>query len=362
MFNDDPINILIPDGESVLANYIVSCLSALKHIKIHILSSNDRAPIKYSRFISSFVYKQRDEHIKERVNFIKSHVKLKEITVVLPVEIQDLRILSEYFEELNVNSLIPPLNSIDETLDKWIFFKFINKHALPTPVTFNSMASFVKADNHIDFPVLLKPKIGRGGFGISKILDLKSLEAEFEQNNEFLAQEFIKGYDIDMSVLCKNGKILAYTMQKGIVFGPAKYSAALCVKFLYHDSIYNDVKVMMEKLQWSGFAHIDLRYDSKVGNFKILEINPRAWGTIEASNSVGVNFPYLYILAALDIPFDIPNYSFDTCASNMGLIQILKAKFIDRKKDFSFPRHKYQLKHFYDPLPLIKTYLNSIKS
>lgn len=357
----DPINILIPDGERVLAKFVVNCLSSCKEVNIHVLSSDARASIKYSRFISSYTFTGKHELPEKRINFIKNQVEIRGIKVIMPVEIEDIQLLSEYFDEFKdlTTLLVPPLSSFDKTLDKWEFYNFLKKYDLPTPLSFDSMVSLAKVQKYINFPLLLKPKIGMGGFGIKLVPNMNALRVEFEMNKDYMIQEIIEGYDIDMSVLCINGKIMAYTIQKGYVFSSAKYSAALSVKFLYEEDVYRTVTLMMGHLKWSGYAHVDLRYDSKDGKFKILEINPRAWGSIEASKSVGINFPYLYILSCLGISYDKRNYSFDTCSGNKGLVRILKSKLIGGKKGFSFPKHKYQLKHFTDPLPLIKNYLNS---
>lgn len=358
---DNPINILIPDGDRVLAKFVVNCLSSCKDVKIHVLSTNATSSMKYSRFISSYTFEDHHEYDEQWVAFMKQQITEKNISVVMPVEIENIRLLSEHYDDISQHAtlLVPPVNSFDKTLDKWEFYNFLTLNKLPSPISVDNLASNNEDQFPIDFPLLLKPKTGMGGFGIITIQDINMLKAGFETNEDYMAQEMIDGYDIDMSVLCLNGDILAFSIQKGYVFSTAKYSAALGVEFLYEDEIYRNVSKMLKKLNWSGFAHVDLRYDQKDGKFKMLEINPRAWGSIEASKSVGINFPYLYILTSMGISYDQPSYSFDTCSGNKGLVKILKSKLTNKKKALSFPKHAYQLKHFLDPLPFIKNYLNS---
>lgn len=357
------INVLIPDGERVIAKFVVNCLSSCKDVNVHVLSRNENASIKYSRFISSYTFEKQDDYDEKWLEVIKKQISLNSINVVMPVEIENIRLLSASYDELKelVTLLVPPLNSFDTTLDKWEFYKFLILNKLPSPMSIDGLESVKEDQFSLNFPLLLKPKTGMGGFGINTIFDMKMLKDGFEINDDYMAQEMIDGYDIDMSVLCLKGDVLAYTIQKGYVFSSAKYSAALSVEFLYEDEIFNNVSKMMKKLDWTGFAHVDLRYDNLDGKFKILEINPRAWGSIEASKSVGVNFPYLYLLTSMGIQYDQPVYSFDTCSGNKGLIRILKSKLLKKKKTLSFAKHNYQLKHFTDPLPIIKTFFNSKK-
>ncbi|MDN3644278.1 ATP-grasp domain-containing protein [Lutimonas halocynthiae] len=358
---DSPINVLIPDGERVLAKFVVNCLSNCKDVDVHVLSRNKNASIKYSRFIASYTFENQYGYDENWIEFIKTQITLNKINVIMPVEIEDIRLLSAHSDDINelATLLVPPLNSFDSTLDKWKFYKFLISNKLPSPISLDCLEPVKQNQFPLDFPLLLKPKIGMGGFGIKTILDANMLKEGFNTNKDYMAQEMIDGYDIDMSVLCLKGTILAYTIQKGYVFSTCKYSAALSVEFLYEDDIYSSVSKMMKNLNWTGFAHVDLRYDKMDGTFKILEINPRAWGSIEASKSVGINFPYLYILTSMGIAYDQPAYSFDTCSGNKGLIRIMKSKLSNKKKSFSIAKHNYQLKHFTDPLPLIKDYFNS---
>ena len=64
----------------------------------------------------------------------------------------------------------------------------------------------------------------------------------------------------------------------------------------------------IKALNYSGVAHIDLRYDVKDKTYKIIDVNTRFWGSLTGSQIVGVNFPYLTVLAGLGIEFSIPEY------------------------------------------------------
>ena len=51
---------------------------------------------------------------------------------------------------------------------------------------------------------------------------------------------------------------------------------------------------LMKDLRWNGVAHLDLRYDARARQIKVIEINTRFWLTVVGSALVaGVNFPVL---------------------------------------------------------------------
>ncbi len=122
------------------------------------------------------------------------------------------------------------------------------------------------------------------------------------------------------------------------------------------------VKKLINELKWCGLIHIDLRYDKK-NEFKIIEVNPRVWSSIEASNRVGVNFPYLYVLSSINYNYGRPKYKHEEFSNNTGLIKILKAK-IKRNKNTHFPKHHLLKNIVDDPTPQLYSfvfkYLNKI--
>lgn len=163
-------------------------------------------------------------------------------------------------------------------------------------------------------PVLAKPTRGFGGKGIELFANTAALLEFLRQTNpdaslEYIIQEFIPGYDVDCSVLCQEGKILAYTIQKGFLARSKAFSAPAGIDFLQDEQVFEVAANLMSALQWTGVAHIDMRYDERDQKVKILEINARYWISIIGSLIVGVNFPYLACLCALEQEFTWPNYT-----------------------------------------------------
>lgn len=203
----------------------------------------------------------------------------------------------------------------------------------------------------MNFPVLTKPLSLSGGYGIRKVDSIESLRPILKEQNQTIIQEFIYGYDVDMSVLCDDGKILAYTIQKGYMLNKQEYSSPYAVEFIPNNEVFKLVKQLMKKLKWSGLAHIDLRYDEGDKTYKIIEINPRIWGSIELSKCVGVDFPYLYCLSSIKHTYEIPQYRYEKCANNVGVIKIMKSKLSGNKTKYQFPKNTTILSKIKDPLP-----------
>ena len=162
-------------------------------------------------------------------------------------------------------------------------------------------------------------------------------------------------------MLCENGKLLAFTMQKGTLWSDEPFSPQIGLEFFYNQELYDNVNKLMQSLNWNGVANIDIRFDNSTKKYLVLEINPRFWETTEASEIAGVNFPYLYCLASLN-KWSPPNYKHVKFLNLLGLSKtvksnklfLLKLKFILKNTSI-----KYYIK---DPKPLLLITFNKIKN
>jgi predicted ATP-grasp superfamily ATP-dependent carboligase len=59
---------------------------------------------------------------------------------------------------------------------------------------------------------------------------------------------------------------------------------------------------LLKALDWYGVAQVEFRYDPRDGLPKLMEINPRFWGSLPLAVFAGVDFPYLLFRLALGLP------------------------------------------------------------
>ena len=50
---------------------------------------------------------------------------------------------------------------------------------------------------------------------------------------------------------------------------------------------------MLRSLKWHGVAMVEFKKDERDNEFKLMEINPKFWGSLALSIRCGVDFPYL---------------------------------------------------------------------
>lgn len=303
----DHFKVLIPDGESDHSLSVIRCLGEVKNIEVIVLSNNKSVPIRFSRYCSRFITYSEGNSEEEKLNELTHKLKELDMDVVLPVDIKTISFFSKHKERISELATIAPLPDLDSFLtsnDKWLLALWLEENNIPYPNTiqYDANIGFQNITDCLTFPILIKPRLGSGGEGIKVFDDALNLEVFLKDrtnNEEIIIQSFINGYDIDCSVLCNRGKIIAHTIQKGFDFEPNRIALPSGIEFLLNDKIYDIVKKMVEKFNWSGIMHIDMRYDEEIHQYKVIEINPRFWASVVASIFAGVNFPYLACLTAL---------------------------------------------------------------
>ncbi len=82
---------------------------------------------------------------------------------------------------------------------------------------------------------------------------------------------------------------------------------------------------LLEALDWHGPAMVEFRRDADDGSFRLLEVNPRFWGSLPLAVHAGVDFPSLYYDLAAD-RLDEPVFDYDVgvgCHTLVGELSYL---------------------------------------
>lgn len=365
--NRESFTVLVPDGESPLSLSVVRCLGQIRGIVVIVLSSNASSAVKYSRYCSRFLsYSDTDDQV--RLHTILEYVKMYKPEIVLPVDVKTIRLISENKAKLEPFTSLPPLPDVDIfdiSNDKWLLSLWLKANQIAHPLTVQYKESEASG---FSFPMIIKPARGSGGVGIHVVDSLTELKSYFEKiaaPDDLIIQSYVKGYDIDCSVLCANGEIIAHAIQKGFLFEPYRIAWPEGVEFLQNDELMNVVRDMVKKLNWSGVMHIDMRFDEVEQRFKVIEINPRFWLSVSASLFAGINFPYLTCLAGLKR--EIPNVFFVPArvVRSKTAVKMVVKKITGRLNGSVYFDNSYLELIIKDPLPnvsrLVKRMVSKIK-
>lgn len=359
------ISVLIPDGDDhkLLVLQVINCLSLIKGIKIHVMSTNRHNHLRYSRYVK-YVLCYPETNDKDWINNINSAVEKFAIDVILPVfEVGTKRLIENKFHIKEKNKLcaLSSLSNFEKAINKGSLYQHLKKNGFPCPKSVIVKPKELPVINDLKFPVIAKPVTGYGGGQEISILKNSIEVQDFNTSNRLscniIFQNFIHGYDICCNVLCINGEIKAYSMQKANIFQNGEVTPQIGFSFVKELKLLEIMTNLMKSLDWSGVANIDCRYDENDNTFKIIEINPRFWINVDASAIANVNFPYLFCLSTLNISYKIQEANTIDYLNLKGLVKsivknpflIFRVTYLRKNTPLIFP-----LK---DPIPMIYKFI-----
>lgn len=211
-------------------------------------------------------------------------------------------LVSQHKAELSEWFICPYIDFslLERLISKVSFYDVCEEYDLPYPKTLVITPDMLKNGRFeealpFDFPVALKPansvewlSIDFEGRKKAFILDTR---AEFDTiieriyhagyTSEMIAQDFIPGDDSNMRVL--NAYVDAQHNVRMMCLGhplledpsPEAVGNYVAIMPEYNDRIYQTIKRFLERIEYTGFANFDMKYDPRDKQYKLFEINLR---------------------------------------------------------------------------------------
>lgn len=247
--------------------------------------------------------------------------------VLLPSSDRYVSAIASCEQELEDYFILSPGAALQgELADKFSQYELAASHSMPMPVTefvkdVQQLESFADRAN---FPCLIKPshfreweqfpekhpllhqKIGIAN-NPQQLLSLYNLAAEV--NSSVVLQEIIIGPDTNkrvyLSCYDREGERIANAMFQElrcdpIGFGPATVSQPIVD--LVTDRICDE---FLRSIGYRGICEIEMKWDDRDGEVKLIEANPRLSGGGDAAPHAGVDLCWLAYLTAIGEPVEV---------------------------------------------------------
>ena len=333
------ISVLIPDGESEFALFVMHCLAPRHDVRIHVAGEARWPSTRLSRFCASYTRIPAKVDETSWLSIVSDIVRRRRIDVLLPVGPRGISATVRHREALASFVAVvptPTAESLATADDKGRLATFLDGAGIATPPTLlvEVGPAFLAPAATMRYPVLVKPVFGWGGEGIERFETAIDLWNAFERRDPstwsgaYVAQTVRVGPVIGINVLAIEGRLVAVTVQRGVIPNSQPYAAASAIRFFRDAAVEALAERLVGALRWSGVANVDTLRDDATGELEVLDVNARYWGSLRGSCVAGVSFPYLACLAAMGIEFDRPEY--DLCdyvhgkaALRAGLRQLL---------------------------------------
>lgn len=219
--------------------------------------------------------------------FVSDIIKKHKVDVFIPlVDEEILKSYSLLKEFPNLLLLLPDQRFSSIALDKYELVRCLKENNIPHPETFLNSQIDKKS---LNFPVIVKPRRGRGSRFVMEIKSLEQLNAYMTlykfAHDEVVVQEKLKGKEYTVSVVVnKNGDVLA-VVPKEII---KKIGITQAAVTRYNKSITDLGIEIQKKLHANGPFNMQLILKED-GVPVIFEINPRYSTTIALTIAAGVD-------------------------------------------------------------------------
>lgn len=277
--------IVLGSGEELLKSTII-CLIRAGIKKFILIGTKENENVIVSRYCHRYykVTVEEIESLKDSIlKLIINICREDNCSIVIPACLFSAYYLSKYKSQIEKFIKVFPISNLKNLQllhDKWEFALLLKSLLIDMPKT--TLVKALPENPPMDLPVITKPVNGGGGDNVKLVCDHESYQLILNQyGSPFLMQEFIPGYDVDLSVISLNGNIYAWTIQRFI---------NNILTFEVNKTILEIGNKIIRATNFTGLAHFDMRYDERDDSIKVLECNPRVWASIPSSADVGVNF------------------------------------------------------------------------
>jgi len=300
------VKVLVTDGPNKNTLAILRALGKSNY-KIDVTSNYSKVFTLsfYSRYCNKVhTLKSKSQNIDDYAEELIGILKNDNYDMLIPVGLTSYLAVTKHKDKFKklTHLLVPEWNVMQIASNKDKTMAFANEHEIPIPET---CVLYEESDLESinKFPVVIKSSDGAGSFVYycnNKIelykhyTYLKSIS-----KTNIISQEYVTGFGCGFYGVYKNGKLITHFLHRRIKEFPITGGASAVAESYYDEKLYNYGKKLCDALKWNGPIMVEFKYDIKNDDYKLIEINPKLWGSLDLTIEAGVNIPEVIIDLAL---------------------------------------------------------------
>jgi len=280
-----------------------------KGIPVFVIDMNN-CIARYSKFCSKF-FKCPDFKNESFISFLIELAEKYSLRgwSLFPSNDHILLNLSRNREKLSVYyKIITPNYSIVKTIvNKQNLLNIAMSIGIDIPKTFYP-EDLDLIDFHLDFPVLIKGKIGltfyktfgTKTFTAKNMDELKKYLTMIQKKvsiKELILQEIIpankKMKVTSFTAFCIDGEIKTHWVGEKIREHPFKFGTATFCKSVIDKELINISSPLLKELNYTGVCEVEYIKDPRDNKYKLIEINSRSWLWIALAIRCGIDYPII---------------------------------------------------------------------
>lgn len=301
--------ILVLDAANQNTLAIVRHLSRAGYI-VHVCGYQQASLALFSKYPKKkFVIPAPD---KSEEGFINALVKIltgEKYNLLMPVGFKSYKACTNHQEKLKAltNLIVTTQSNIALAADKRATYNLAQQTGVPYPKTIRLHSRSEIHTLETSYPAVVKSPFESGQnvveYADNKQQLIEKFEAmcaknKFEFPNLPIIQEYVQGEGYGFFAYYEEGKCRSIFMHHRLREYPVTGGASVCAEAYRDEKLKLYGMKLLDELKWNGVAMVEFKKDIANGEYKLMEINPKFWGSLELALSSGVNFPDMLIRKA----------------------------------------------------------------
>jgi predicted ATP-grasp superfamily ATP-dependent carboligase len=207
----------------------------------------------------------------------------RDADAILPIGQDSTRALSLYRERLPAPAPLAPPEALAIADSKRRTIEVARKLGINTPADATS------------FPAVAKNPTGSG--------QVRYVASADEVPEGWIAQAYIRGEGRGLFALFDRGEERAVFMHRRLREFPVTGGASTAAESIDDPELRDLGLRLLRELAWHGVAMVEFKRRPD-GEYVLMEINPKFWGSLDLAIAAGVDFPWLAVQLALGVPIE----------------------------------------------------------
>lgn len=298
---------LILDGDTLPALSIVRSLGS-KGVNVATASHLESPICDYSRYNqSSLTYPHPLEASDEFLDWIEQILTDDHYDLVIPVTERTLIPIARKFHNTPHAKKITmaELNAIEIVLDKAKTSLLAKQCDVPIPTSWdiNNSTDLNSFEQEFTYPLVIKPgrsisdQANRVPMSVCYAHtqeELHKISNELLNHTHLVLQQYFTGIGVGIELLAEQGEITYAFQHQRLHEMPLSGGGSSYRKSVDIDSdLLEASEKLIKKLNWHGVAMVEFKKNPETGEFILIEINGRFWGSLPLAVAAGADFPHM---------------------------------------------------------------------
>ncbi len=295
------MTVLVLDGHSRAAVESLQSLGRAGY-EVDVASETPDCLAFHSRYAARKLRQPAQDSTDSFLAWLRQQEQKRGYELIVPAteaSLLGLRQLEEQ-EPLRRKAVLPANESIDIALDKEKTWALARQLGVPVPASrlLTSLAEIGQVDR---YPVVLKPVRSKLIIdGQLRTLSVAVVRNELQRQEQLrtwlpvtqvMQQQYVSGQGVGAEFLFNRGHKVWHFVHQRIHEYPLSGGASSYRRAIPPPAaLLADAEKLLTALHWHGVAMVEFKMDA-AGQYWLMEINPRLWGSLAVSIDAGVDFP-----------------------------------------------------------------------